>query len=51
MGIPDDQNAVASYPAATIKDSKNPAAADAFVTWLAGPEGQKYLQDAGFQKP
>ncbi|MFD9475269.1 molybdate ABC transporter substrate-binding protein [Streptomyces nojiriensis] len=51
VDIPDDQNAVASYPAATIKDSKNPAAADAFVTWLAGPEGQKYLQDAGFQKP
>ncbi|MER6255000.1 molybdate ABC transporter substrate-binding protein [Streptomyces sp. NPDC001584] len=51
VDIPDDQNAVASYPAATVKDSKNAAAADAFVTWLAGPEGQKYLQDAGFQKP
>ncbi|MFE3763533.1 molybdate ABC transporter substrate-binding protein [Streptomyces sp. NPDC059104] len=51
VDIPDDQNAVASYPAASLKGSKNPAAADAFVTWLSGPEGQKYLQDAGFQKP
>ncbi|MGW1642296.1 molybdate ABC transporter substrate-binding protein [Streptomyces lavendulae] len=51
VDIPDDQNAVASYPAASLKGSKNPAAADAFVTWLAGPEGQKYLQEAGFQKP
>ncbi|MFB0630416.1 molybdate ABC transporter substrate-binding protein [Streptomyces sp. AB3(2024)] len=51
VDIPDDQNAVASYPAASLKGSKNPAAADVFVTWLSGPEGQKYLQDAGFQKP
>lgn len=51
VDIPDDQNAVASYPAASLKGSKNPAAADAFVTWLAGPEGQKYLQEARFQKP
>ncbi|MFF7438254.1 molybdate ABC transporter substrate-binding protein [Streptomyces sp. NPDC008122] len=49
--IPDAQNAVASYPAATLKDSKNAAAAAAFVTWLSSPEGQKILQDAGFQKP
>ncbi|GHG03501.1 molybdate ABC transporter substrate-binding protein [Streptomyces hydrogenans] len=49
--IPDDQNAIAQYPAATIKDSKNAAAAAAFVAWLSSPEGQKILQDAGFQKP
>ncbi|MCX4986745.1 molybdate ABC transporter substrate-binding protein [Streptomyces sp. NBC_00572] len=49
--IPDDQNAVAQYPAATIKDSKNAEAAAAFVTWLSSPEAQKILQDAGFQKP
>ncbi|MFD4137784.1 molybdate ABC transporter substrate-binding protein [Streptomyces sp. NPDC058572] len=49
--IPDDQNAIAEYPAATIEDSKNPAAAAAFVKWLSGPEAQKILQDAGFQKP
>ncbi|MFF3020241.1 molybdate ABC transporter substrate-binding protein [Streptomyces sp. NPDC057939] len=51
VDIPDDQNAVASYPAATLKQSKNAEAAAAFVTWLNGPEAQKILQDAGFQKP
>ncbi|MDJ0344068.1 molybdate ABC transporter substrate-binding protein [Streptomyces sp. H10-C2] len=49
--IPDAQNAVASYPAATLKASKNTEAATAFVAWLSTPEAQKILQDAGFQKP
>ncbi|MEU7551824.1 molybdate ABC transporter substrate-binding protein [Streptomyces sp. NPDC044571] len=49
--IPDDQNAVASYPAATLKQSKDAEAAAAFVAWLSTPEAQKILQDAGFQKP
>ncbi|MFD9789875.1 molybdate ABC transporter substrate-binding protein [Streptomyces sp. NPDC059070] len=49
--IPDDQNAIAKYPAAALKGSKNAEAAAAFVTWLSSPEGQKILQDAGFQKP
>ncbi|QGV77432.1 molybdate ABC transporter substrate-binding protein [Streptomyces ficellus] len=49
--IPDAQNAVAQYPAATLKGSKNAEAAAAFVAWLSSPEGQKILQDAGFQKP
>jgi molybdate transport system substrate-binding protein len=49
--IPDAQNAVASYPAAAIKDSKHEAAAQAFVTWLSSAAGQKILQAAGFQQP
>ncbi|MCJ1676822.1 molybdate ABC transporter substrate-binding protein [Streptomyces sp. APSN-46.1] len=49
--IPDDQNAVASYPATTLKQSKNAEAAAAFVAWLSTPEAQKIFQDAGFQKP
>ncbi|MET7615602.1 molybdate ABC transporter substrate-binding protein [Streptomyces sp. NPDC005408] len=49
--IPDAQNAVAQYPAATLKTSKNSEAAAAFVQWLSTPEAQKILQDAGFQKP
>lgn len=49
--IPDDQNAIAKYPAATVDDSHHAAAAAAFVTWLSGPQAQKILQDAGFQKP
>lgn len=49
--IPDAQNAVASYPAATLKGSENGEAAAAFVKWLSTPEAQKMLRDAGFQKP
>nr|WSZ94335.1 molybdate ABC transporter substrate-binding protein [Streptomyces sp. NBC_00857] len=49
--IPDAQNAIADYPAATLKTSKNSRTAEAFVTWLSGPEAQKILRDAGFQKP
>ncbi|GGS19706.1 molybdate-binding protein [Streptomyces nojiriensis] len=51
VGIPPDQNAVASYPAATLKATKNAAAAAAYVRWLSSPEAQKILQEAGFQKP
>ncbi|MEV6733483.1 MULTISPECIES: molybdate ABC transporter substrate-binding protein [unclassified Streptomyces] len=50
VDIPDAENAVASYPAATLKASKNADAAAAFVAWLSTPEAQKILQDAGFQK-
>jgi molybdate transport system substrate-binding protein len=49
--IPDDENAVASYPAAALKSSKNSEAAAAFVKWLSTPQAQKLLRDAGFQKP
>ncbi|MFF5899941.1 molybdate ABC transporter substrate-binding protein [Streptomyces argenteolus] len=49
--IPDAQNAIASYPAATLKSSENSGAAAAFVSWLSSPEAQKILRDAGFQKP
>ncbi|WP_137990873.1 molybdate ABC transporter substrate-binding protein [Streptomyces vilmorinianum] len=48
--IPDAQNAVASYPAATLNSSKHPEAAAAFVAWLSTPEAQKILRDAGFQE-
>ena len=49
--IPDAQNAIASYPAATLKSSRHSAAAAAFVAWLAGPEARKIFRDAGFQQP
>ncbi|KOU38177.1 molybdate ABC transporter substrate-binding protein [Streptomyces sp. WM6378] len=51
VDIPDAQNAVAQYPAATLKTSKNADAAAAFVKWLSTPEAQKILQNAGFQQP
>ncbi|MEV6318145.1 molybdate ABC transporter substrate-binding protein [Streptomyces sp. NPDC051776] len=49
--IPDDQNAVAEYPAAVLKQSAHAEAAEAFVAWLSSAEAQKILRDAGFQKP
>jgi molybdate transport system substrate-binding protein len=51
VDIPDKQNAVASYPAATLKTSRNSEAAAAFVKWLSTPGAQKLLKQAGFQKP
>ncbi len=51
VAIPDDQNAVASYPAATLKTSRHADAAATFVKWLSTPEAQKILRDAGFQQP
>ncbi|MFC9244578.1 molybdate ABC transporter substrate-binding protein [Streptomyces sp. NPDC057136] len=51
VDIPDAQNAVASYPAAILRQSKNTKAATAFVKWLSGPEAQKILKNAGFQQP
>ncbi|WP_424890036.1 molybdate ABC transporter substrate-binding protein [Streptomyces sp. XH2] len=49
--IPDDQNAVASYPAATLKSSKHTTEAADFVKWLSTDEAQKLLRTAGFQQP
>ncbi|GHH51322.1 molybdate ABC transporter substrate-binding protein [Streptomyces candidus] len=51
VDIPDGQNAIASYPAAALRTSKNGEAAATFVKWLSGPDAQKILADAGFQKP
>lgn len=51
LEIPDGQNAIAEYPAATLKTSKHAQAASAFVKWLSTPAAQKILQDAGFEKP
>ncbi|POX41473.1 molybdate ABC transporter substrate-binding protein, partial [Streptomyces sp. Ru73] len=49
--IPDDQNAIAAYPAATLKVSEHKEQADSFVKWLRTAQAQKILRDAGFQKP
>ncbi len=38
------------YPIAVVAASKNPKA-KAFVDFVAGPEGQKILQEFGFKKP
>lgn len=49
--VPDAQNAIASYPAATLKGSKNAGEATDFVKWLASDEARKLLRAAGFQQP
>ncbi|WP_399095114.1 molybdate ABC transporter substrate-binding protein [Streptomyces sp. BBFR2] len=49
--VPDAQNAVADYPAATLKSSRHAADAAAFVKWLGMPEAQRILRKAGFQQP
>ncbi|MGW8491070.1 molybdate ABC transporter substrate-binding protein [Streptomyces sp. NPDC055886] len=49
--IPDAENAIASYPAATLKASEHSEAAAAFVAWLSTPAAQRILQGAGFQQP
>ncbi|MEW2175540.1 molybdate ABC transporter substrate-binding protein [Streptomyces sp. NPDC005406] len=51
VDIPDGQNAIASYPAATLKSSGNSRAAAAFVEWLTTPEARRILTKAGFQQP
>lgn len=40
-----------TYPAAVIKDSRNPDAAKKLVEWLAGPEAQAVFAKYGFLPP
>lgn len=51
VAIPDAQNAVAAYPAATLKGSKHTEESAGFVKWLGSSEAQKLLREAGFQQP
>jgi len=46
--IPDAQNAIATYPMVVLKQSTNPAAARAFVAYVASPPGQATLRSYGF---
>lgn len=49
--IPDAQNSIASYPAATIDGTEHRVAARRFVSWLSSAKGQSILRAAGFQQP
>jgi molybdate transport system substrate-binding protein len=51
VGIPADENAVAHYPAAVVKDSKHPEAATEFTRYLTSTAGFAFLADEGFLKP
>jgi molybdate transport system substrate-binding protein len=48
LDIPDAYNTVASYPIASLSDSKNPDLAKAFVSLVLSPEGQALLAKYGF---
>jgi molybdate transport system substrate-binding protein len=49
--FPEAQQAINTYPIATLKESKNPALAQAFVDYVLSPDGQAVLAKAGFAQP
>lgn len=51
VSIPSEQNAVAKYPIAVIKETTNLDASKAFMAYVLGPEAQKVLSAAGFGTP
>ncbi len=51
VDVPESANVIATYDGVTIKASPNPAAAQAFLTWFAGPGGQAILSGFGFLPP
>jgi molybdate transport system substrate-binding protein len=46
--VPDAANVSATYAGVVVKASRSTDAADAFLTWLAGPDGQAILARLGF---
>ncbi len=48
IAIPDAVNVIAIYPIAVTKSARNPAAAEAFIAFLRGADGQRLLREAGF---
>ena len=51
VAVPDAANVVATYAGVVVKASPNQAAAGAFLTWFAGPDGQAILASFGFLPP
>jgi molybdate transport system substrate-binding protein len=49
--VPADVNVPASYSGVVVKASANAAAAQAFLDWFAGPDGQAILAGLGFLPP
>jgi molybdate transport system substrate-binding protein len=49
--VPADANVPATYAGVVVKASKNAAAAQAFLGWFAGPDGQAILASFGFLPP
>jgi molybdate transport system substrate-binding protein len=51
VDVPDVANVPATYAGVVVKASRNAAAAQAFLTWFAGPDGQPILAGFGFLPP
>jgi molybdate transport system substrate-binding protein len=51
VDVPDVANVPATYVGVVVKASRNAAAAQAFLTWFAGPDGQPILAGFGFLSP
>lgn len=51
IDVPDAANVPATYAGVVVKGSANVAAAQAFLTWFAGPAGQAILAGYGFLPP
>ena len=51
IAVPDAANVPATYGGVVVKASANAAAAQAFLTWLAGADGQAILASFGFLPP
>jgi len=49
--VPDAANVPATYGVVVVKASANVAAAQAFLAWLTGPDGQAILASSGFLPP
>jgi molybdate transport system substrate-binding protein len=51
VDIPEDQNVLATYPIATVSESRSPGQAQAFVDLVLSAEGQQVLRANGFLPP
>jgi len=51
VDVPDTANVPATYAGVVVKASRNADAAEAFLTWFAGPGGQAILGAFGFLPP
>jgi len=51
VDVPDAANVLATYAGVVVGSSHDPAASSAFLTWLAGPDGQAVLSGFGFLPP
>ncbi len=51
VDLPPGANVAATYAATVVKGSRQADAAQAFVRWLAGPDGQAILAEFGFGAP